>query len=125
MKAIPAASASGGALHLLVSREEVLEIAYWYQGEGFGETFDAAALAVFLNCDRQTVDAALAELVAQGSIEAVPGRGFRFTPQGRGQAARLFSEGFADYQKPGHGECVEGCCEDGDHSKCGDDCTHH
>jgi len=127
MKATSQAAPSAGtsALEMLVSREEVLEIAYWFQGEGFGDTFDGAALAVFLNCSRETVNAALAELRDRGSLESVPNRGFRFTTQGRGQAARLFAEGFADYQKPGHGECVEGCCEEGDHSQCGDECTSH
>ena len=38
---------NSNALDLLVRREEVLQIAFWYEGEGFGQIFDAAALAVF------------------------------------------------------------------------------
>jgi hypothetical protein len=127
MSDMPATSriSATSALGMLINREEVLEIAFWYQGEGFGETFDGAALSVFLNCGREIVEAALGELVAQGSLEAVATGGYRFTPPGRAYAARLFHEGFADYQKPGHGECVEGCCEDGDHSRCGDECALH
>lgn len=112
------------ALDLLVRREEVLQIAFWYKGEGFGDIFDAAALAVFLNCGRETVEQALNELVARGSLELAK-NGFRFTVKGQQESARLFAEGFADYQKAGHGECMAGCCEDGDHSQCGDECAQH
>lgn len=122
---VPGGNLEHSALESLVNREEVLQIAYWYQGEGFGDSFDAAALAVFLTSDRDMVECALAELVAQGSLERISGRGFVFTERGRQESARLFAEGFADYQKPGHGECVDGCCEDGDHSQCGDACTQH
>lgn len=116
---------SPSALQRLVNREEVLQIGYWYQGEGFGDVFDAAGLAVFLQCAPEAVAAAFAELVAQGSLEFVTDNGCRFTEHGRHEAARLFSDGFADYTKPAHGECVAGCCEDGDHSQCGDECALH
>lgn len=116
---------ANSALQRLVNREEVLQIGYWYRGEGFGEVFDAAGLAVFLQCTPETVAAAFAELVEQGSLEFVTGSTCRFTEHGRHQAARLFSDGFADYTKPAHGECVAGCCEDGDHSQCGDECALH
>lgn len=115
---------NSNALDLLVRREEVLQIAFWYEGEGFGQIFDAAALAVFLNCAPETVENALSELVARGSLEP-NGPGFRFTEKGRQESSRLFAEGFADYQKAGHGECMAGCCEDGDHSQCGDECAQH
>ena len=115
----------GSPLQRLVNREEVLQIGYWYQGEGFGEVFDAKGLAVFLQCEPGMVSAAFAELVTQGSFEFVGGDACRFTEQGRREAARLFSDGFADYQKPAHGECMAGCCDEGDHSQCGDECALH
>lgn len=112
------------ALDSLVSREEVLQIAYWYQGEGFGDSFDTAALGVFLNCDRDTVELALSELVARGNLEPSPDGRFQFTRRGKQASARLFAEGFADYQKASHGECIDGCCDDDDHSQCGEACAH-
>ncbi len=119
------ADRQNGALDRLVNREEVLQICYWYEGEGFGKAFDSAVLRPFLKCDSRSADAALRELVAQGHLESSPAAGYRFTEQGRKEAGRLFADGFADYQKAGHGECAAGCCEEDDHSRCGDDCAFH
>lgn len=115
------------ALDQLVNRDEVLQICYWYEGEGFGKVFNAAALVTFLKCDTQAAEVALRELVMQGHMEAAaePASGYRFTAKGRQTGGRLFADGFEDYQKAGHGECAAGCCEEDDHSQCGDDCPLH
>jgi hypothetical protein len=42
---------SPAALERLVRREEVLEICFWFQGEGFGDVFAPAALRPFLTCE--------------------------------------------------------------------------
>jgi hypothetical protein len=115
---------SQDALQRLVNREEVLQICYWYQGEGFGDCYDAAVLAPFLQCDDGAIKTALTELEAQGHLRADGGR-YRFTETGRHEAGRLFADGFADFQKQGHGECDAGCCDGDDHSKCGDECPLH
>jgi hydrogenase maturation protease len=87
-----AATAPGdGALTGLVQREEVLQISYWYKGEGFGETVTAAALAPFLTSPRSAIDAALEDLVAR-DLMARDARGFRLTPAGlRGGCSRTRS----------------------------------
>lgn len=108
----------------LANREEVLQICYWFQGEGFGDRYDAALLRPFLQCDEAAIDAALRELAAQGHLRDDGGR-WRFTDAGRREAGRLFADGFADFQKQGHGECDAGCCDGDDHSKCGDECPLH
>ncbi len=112
------------ALSRLVNRDEVLQICYWFQGEGFGDRYDAAVLRPFLQCDGAAIETALQELAAHGHLQA-DGSGFRFTEQGRREAGRLFADGFADFQKQGHGECDAGCCDGDDHSKCGDECALH
>lgn len=112
------------AVERLVQREEVLQICYWYEGEGFGNTFSVASLAPFLNCRAQVIESALAELAALGRLQAVT-VGYRFTEEGRREAGRLFAEEFADFQRPAHGECEAGCCESDDHSQCGEDCPYH
>lgn len=114
----------GDALERMAQREEVLQICYWFQGEGFGDEVDAAALAPFLPGDPSTIGAALDELTRRGDLEMRAGR-YRFTEQGRREAGRLFAEGFADFQRQGHGECPAGCCEGDDHSRCGDECPLH
>ncbi|MEO6363371.1 MAG: hypothetical protein ABIO71_09085 [Caldimonas sp.] len=121
---LPENSPPVDALARLVNREEVLQICYWYQGEGFGDRYDAAVLRPFLNCDGPTIDIALRELEAMAALEREDGR-YRFTEQGRHEAGRLFAEGFADFQKQGHGECDAGCCDGDDHSKCGEECPLH
>ena len=75
----------GDALNRLVNREEVLQICYWYQGEGFGDVYNAAALESFLNCDAEAIDFALKELEADGCLKPVSGPtpGYRFTDKGK------------------------------------------
>ena len=121
---LPGGAAPGDALARLVNREEVLQICYWYQGEGFGDRYDAGVLRPFLNCDVPTIEVALRELETMGALQLEDGR-YRFTDRGRQEAGRLFAEGFADFQKQGHGECDAGCCDGDDHSKCGEECPLH
>jgi hypothetical protein len=114
------------ALTRLVDREEVLQICYWYQGEGFGDRYTPALLRPFLQCDEVAIATALHELATRGDLQASEGgSGYWFTEKGRREAGRLFADGFADFQKQGHGECDAGCCDGDDHSKCGDECPLH
>jgi len=121
-----ASATEGEALTRLVNREEVLQICYWYQGEGFGERYDAAVLRPFLNCDEAAIAVALRELAERGELQVLDGAtAYGFTDSGKREAGRLFADGFADFQKQGHGECDAGCCDGDDHSKCGDECPLH
>ncbi len=115
------------ALSRLVNREEVLQICYWFQGEGFGDRYDVNALRPFLQCDQAAIDLALNELAQRGELEASEdgSAAYRFTDKGRREAGRLFADSFADFQKQGHGECNAGCCDGDDHSRCGDECALH
>ena len=115
------------ALDRLVNREEVLQICYWYQGEGLGNVYNPTLLGPFLNHAPQAIDFALQELAQQGYLEpvAAPTPGYHLTAMGKKQAGHLFVESFADFQKAGHGECDAGCCDGDDHSQCGDDCVLH
>ncbi len=98
------------ALQRLQQREEILQICYWYQGEGLGDVFTPQSIMAFLQADPAQVAGTFAALVAGGDF-ARSDRGFAFTPEGKRTAARMFVEGFTDFQQPGHGECVDGCCE--------------
>ena len=117
-------AAAPDALSRLVNREEVLQICYWFRGEGFGDVCDAAKLKPFLQSDVAAIETALRELVDRGDLQ-FDGGGYRLTETGGREAGRLFSDSFSDFQKQGHGECAAGCCEEDDHSKCGDDCPLH
>ena len=113
-----AGSAQPEAAHEgLREREEVLEICYWYQGEGFGESFTAQAIAAFLPLSSQRIAEILAALAADGDLTA-DGAAYRFAEPGRKKASRLFHETFAEFQTPSHYECTAGCCDGDDHSGC-------
>jgi hypothetical protein len=102
------------ALERLRRRDEVLEICFWYRGEGFGEVFTAGALRPFLDAPGEEVERALSELVAGGEMQALA-RGYAFTDAGRRRAGRMFAESFVDFQRPAHGECEGDCCGEDEH----------
>lgn len=102
-------AAEDRAFERLKRRDEVLEICFWYRGEGFGEVFTAGALTPFLNAPGEEVEMALSELVAAGQMTALE-RGYAFTDAGRRKAGRMFAESFVDFQRPAHGECAGDCC---------------
>jgi hypothetical protein len=103
-------SAGNAALDRLKAREEVLQICYWYQGEGFGERLSPAAVMPFLNIDRAVVADIFEALAAEGEFERTDG-GFVFSADGKRRAGRLFVETFTEFQTGTHGECTAGCCE--------------
>ena len=114
-------------LNRLVDCEEVLEICYWYQGEGFGEVYNPDLLNTFLHCEADAIEYSLAELHRQGFLDIAPGAitGYKFTESGKKKGGRLFADSFAELQKASHGECAAGCCDGDDHSACGDECSLH
>lgn len=111
-KATIANKADSGALDRLIEREEVLQICYWYQGEGFGDSFTPQAVVQFLQCDVAAVEVAFALLVQEGELRD-EGKAFVFSEKGRRKAGKMFFETFTEFQQGGHGECHAGCC-DGD-----------
>jgi len=123
----PQAQKSATALEKLVNREDVLQICYWFQGEGFGSIYRASDLETFLNCDAASIVAALTELVSEGHLQETSGppQGYEFTDKGKKQGGKMFGETFADFSRQGHGECPDGCCDGDDHSQCGDSCFLH
>jgi hypothetical protein len=102
---------ANAALRRLAACDEVLQICYWYQGEGFGDRFTADAILPFLNSERLLVADALEALVGNGDMERTESA-YVFTAGGKRKAGRLFHEAFADFQGPTHGECPTGCCDD-------------
>ena len=116
------------ALERLKEREEILQIGYWYQGEGLGTTLTPQAVLPFLQADPFRLAKTFEALVESGDLRRLKG-GYDFTPIGKRKAARMFTETFTDFQQPGHGECVDGCC-DGDepcetHAHTGHAHVHH
>ena len=100
------------ALARMKEREEILQICYWYQGEGFGDVFTPQAVMPFLTSDADLVAETFDRLVEEGALVRRE-RGYAFEAGGKRTAARMFVETFTEFQQPGHGECQDGCC-DGD-----------
>lgn len=97
----------GGEIAL---RDQVLELMYWLEGEGFPEHTTVAGLARFLMHSEAEVGGAVARLIDRGDLTPVDG-GHRLTATGRREAARRFAEEFAPLLKQGHGECNDPECD--------------
>ena len=99
------------SLRRLQDSEEVLQICYWYQGEGLGERFTPAAVLTFLNSPRERVIEIFQILADEGHLEQAAGGGYTFSAEGKRKAGRLFYENFTELQLGSHGECNAGCCD--------------
>lgn len=106
------------ALEALFWQDELLRALYWLQGEGLAETVTAADLARFLIARPKQVAFWLADLVADGLVERLPGRPsrYRLTADGRREGGRRFQAEFGDLTRQAHGACGPGCwCRDPAH----------
>jgi hypothetical protein len=93
-------------------RDELLQLLYWLQGEGFADLATVVGLAGFLQADPGVVDECLTELTEDGYVETVAAYGqvrYRLTDLGRREGGRRFREEFAHLQKAGHFECSPDC----------------
>ncbi|MGQ0601515.1 MAG: hypothetical protein ACT4QE_07445 [Anaerolineales bacterium] len=97
------------ALDDLFWRDEILQIAYWFRGEGFGEALTAPDLRRFLPAEAPDLTPHLARMATEGLLESVgPGR-YRLTDLGHKEGARRFADAFEGLNKPAHGECSADC----------------
>lgn len=101
----------GGAI---AREDELLELLYWFEGEGFGAVADVAGIVRFTTLPEPLVRRTLERLVARGDVTAVDdGRAatYRLTAPGRREAARRFAAEFAPLLGRGHGECSDPNCD--------------
>ena len=96
----------------IARRDEVLEMLYWTEGEGFRWAATLEAMARFLTHGPDDVQRTLSELVERGDAthDAASGE-YRLTEAGRKEAARRFAEEFAPMLSQGHGECNDPNCD--------------
>lgn len=97
------------ALRALFWRDEILQVMFWIQGEGLGETVTPELLERFLGVDAEIGMRYLGRLVDEGLLQEVGDRSFELTGAGREHGGRVFAEEFADLTQPGHGECGPDC----------------
>ena len=96
-------------------RDELLQLLYWMEGEGFASDATVTGVCRFLDASEAGVARTLEGLVRRGDVvtserEGEPVR-YRLTDIGRREAARRFAEEFAGMQHKGHGECEDPDCE--------------
>lgn len=95
-------------------RDELLQVMYWLQGEGFSDLCTLADLARFLQAESGLLAACLHDLVQDGYLEVATVRPdgqalYRLTAVGRREGGRRFAEEFAHLQRPAHFECSPDC----------------
>lgn len=96
-------------LRALYWREEILQVIYWIEGEGFGDEVDAGQLDRFLGLDANLGGGYLDRLVEDGYLRRVDADRYSLTDRGRAHGARSFADEFADLTRPAHGECGPDC----------------
>lgn len=94
----------------IARRDELLELLYWIEGEGFVGSATLESIVRFVARDRDNVVATLDRLAALDLV-SVRGGEYRLTTLGRTEAARRFAEEFAPLLAQGHGECNDPECD--------------
>ena len=93
-------------------RDQLLELLYWIEGEGFPGASTVEALARFLAQPAAAVVETLDDLRARGEVVADPVSGeYRLSETGRREGARRFADEFAPMLAQGHGECSDPNCD--------------
>ena len=98
----------------IARQDELLELLYWLEGEGFGGNATFGGIVRFLAHTEEEVREALELLVTRGDVVVAEEGGtpeYRLTEVGRREAARRFAEEFAPLLSQGHGECNDPECE--------------
>ena len=97
----------------IAREDELLELLYWFEGEGFGGVANLEGIIRFTNLSEQLVRRTLDRLMARGDVRLDSGRGeeYRLTETGRREAARRFAAEFAPLLSQGHGECSDPSCD--------------
>jgi hypothetical protein len=96
----------------IARRDQLLELLYWIEGEGFAGAARLDALARFLAQPAETVAATLEDLARRGEVTQDPASGeYRLTQTGSREGARRFADEFAPLLSQGHGECNDQDCD--------------
>lgn len=97
----------------IARRDEMLELLFWFEGEGLGSSATLPAMTRFLVHKEETVRRTLDDLLGKGWVVEAAGdpAEYLLTEVGRGEAGRRFAAEFADVTSQGHGECNDPTCD--------------
>ena len=97
---------------MIERQDEMLELLYWLEGEGFTDNATLDGIARFIAQERERAEQTLERLIERGDVTLDPSRGeYRLSETGRREAARRFAEEFTPYLAQGHGECSDPECD--------------
>ncbi len=99
-------------LDSLYWRDEILQILYWFRGEGLGEAVLARDLLPFLDAGEELIQRYLDHLADEGYVARLDGGATRYqlTPMGIKEGGRRFADEFAGLTGQAHGECNNPNC---------------
>lgn len=94
-------------------RDEILQILFWFRGEGLGEAVQPRDLASFLGAEEEILQHHLERLVVEGYVARQAGGPPRYqlTELGVQEGGRRFADEFAGLTGKAHGECSDPNCE--------------
>lgn len=97
----------------IARRDEMLELLYWFEGEGLTASATIPAMTRFLSRPEREVRETITELITRRLVIVHPGSGteYKLTETGRTEAARRFADEFASMLSQGHGECNDPTCD--------------
>ena len=97
----------------IAREDELLELLYWFEGEGFGGVASMEGIVRFTNLSEPLVQRTLHRLIARGDVvlDTSGAAEYRLTDSGRREAARRFAAEFAPLLSQGHGECSDPECD--------------
>ena len=97
----------------IAREDELLELLYWFEGEGFGGVANLEGIIRFTNLNESLVRRTIDRLMMRGDVRLDRERAaeYRLTDAGRREAARRFAAEFAPLLSQGHGECSDPNCD--------------
>ena len=97
----------------IARRDEMLELLFWFEGEGLQASANIPGMTRFLAHPENVVRATLADLMQRGFVVELGGSNpeYRLTEVGRREGSRRFKDEFSDLLSQGHGECSDPGCD--------------
>lgn len=94
----------------IARQDEILELMYWLEGEGFSGDATLSGISRLLAQDERSIGESMGRLVSREYVLASEGQ-FRLTAVGRVEAGRRFADEFSSLLSQGHGECNDPTCD--------------
>lgn len=97
----------------IARRDEMLELLFWFEGEGLQASSTLAGMTRFMAHPEAQVSATLRDLLDRGYVVGLGETTieYRLTEVGRSEASRRFKDEFAELLSQGHGECNDPTCD--------------